>query len=148
RPVPEPRGDLYSLGCCLCHALTGWRPTDSSAVPPLEELRSDVPPRLAAVVRRLTAPQAAQRYQDASQVAEVLEPFVERLPARRTVCDSRTGTVVDVRTEKTAPLLALKKPRVVAAQAGKTWQHQTVLGYLAAAAGLGLATAVLLHLVQ
>ena len=83
----DHRADLYSLGCALTFLLTG-RPVfpDGSAIekllkhqidppPPIRESRFDVPEGLAAIVAKLLAKKADDRYQHAREVAAALEPF-------------------------------------------------------------------------
>lgn len=78
------RGDLYSLGCTFYFLLSGQVPYpggswtekllrhsfDSPA--PLQELRPDVPPVVAAIVERLMARAAENRYASADAVAAEL----------------------------------------------------------------------------
>jgi serine/threonine protein kinase len=83
----DGRSDIYSLGCTLYFALAGQAPfPGSNAIEkmlhhqldeptPLEQLRPDVPPALAAVVRRMMAKVPAQRYQTVAEVLEALGPF-------------------------------------------------------------------------
>lgn len=78
------RADLYSLGCTFYFLLTGQVPFPGGAIAeklvkhqldepkPVEQLRPDVPPNLAAVVRKLMAKDPEQRYQMPSEVADVL----------------------------------------------------------------------------
>ena len=83
-----PAGDQYSLGCSLYYCLTGRVPfPEGSAVEkmmahqakePMEiaELAPDVPPGLAAIVKKLMAKNPDQRYSGCDEVVEALEPFL------------------------------------------------------------------------
>ncbi|MBL8794218.1 MAG: serine/threonine protein kinase [Planctomycetia bacterium] len=78
------RSDLYSLGCTLYHLLTGQVPFPGGtlaqkllkhqmhAALPVENLRPEVPPHLAAVVARLLAKDPAERFQTPVELAAVL----------------------------------------------------------------------------
>jgi serine/threonine protein kinase len=97
------RADLYSLGCTLYFLLTGKVPFPGGSAGqkvarhlakepvPVERLRPEVPPEVAAVVRRLMAKDPGQRYQTPAELAEVLASLAEspapaatpaRLPSR------------------------------------------------------------------
>jgi serine/threonine protein kinase len=83
----DTRADIYSLGCTLYFLLTARPPfVDGSLAqkliwhqtiepPAVEELRRDVPPELAAVVRRMMAKAPADRYPTPGEVASALKPF-------------------------------------------------------------------------
>jgi serine/threonine protein kinase len=81
------RSDLYSLGCTFYYLLTGQvtfpggtsmekiiRHSIEEAVP-VERLRPDIPAGVSAVVRRLMAKHANERYQTPAELAKVLRPF-------------------------------------------------------------------------
>ncbi|MBL8795201.1 MAG: protein kinase [Planctomycetia bacterium] len=81
------RADIYSLGCTLYYLLAGAVPypggTGMEKVfkhqleepEPIERLRKDIPRALAAIVRKMMAKAADDRYQTPAEVARVLEPF-------------------------------------------------------------------------
>lgn len=87
----DRRADLYSLGCSLYHVLTGRAPY-AHATSPIDKLlrhqtevavavrrrRPDVPVELEAVIERLMAKQAEDRYADAAELAAVLTPWANR----------------------------------------------------------------------
>lgn len=84
------RADLYSLGCTLYHLLTGRAPFGSPEydsyfkkmlahsqhpVPPVRELRPEVPDALLRVLERLLAKDPAGRYATPAELVQRLEPF-------------------------------------------------------------------------
>ena len=87
--APTPRSDLYALGGVLYYLLTGRTPfpaladadklrhhRESDPVP-VEVLRPEVPPSVAALVRELLAKDPAARPVSAGDVASRLDPFGE-----------------------------------------------------------------------
>ncbi|MBI1915605.1 MAG: serine/threonine protein kinase, partial [Planctomycetes bacterium] len=83
----DTRTDLYSLGCTLYFLLSGQVPFpggtsieklirhNTQEPTPLEKLRPDVPPPVAAVVRKLMAKKPDDRLQTAAELVQALEPF-------------------------------------------------------------------------
>jgi serine/threonine-protein kinase len=86
----DHRADQYGLGCTLYYTLTGQVPFPEGTLlekllqhrrqepRPVESLRGEVPPQLAAVVRRLMAKRPADRYPSAAVVAATLEAQAPR----------------------------------------------------------------------
>jgi hypothetical protein len=86
------RADLYSLGCTLYYLLAARVPFPGGSLgqkiashqmkeaAPVESLRPDVPPAVAAVVRRLMAKRPEDRYQTPGELAAVLEGIAARRP--------------------------------------------------------------------
>jgi serine/threonine-protein kinase len=83
----DSRSDLYSLGCTFFHLLSGRVPFVGETAleklvrhatedaPLVERLRPEVPPAVAAVVRRLMAKRPEDRFATAAEVAAALAPF-------------------------------------------------------------------------
>ena len=81
----DGRSDLYSLGCCMYHLITGRLPFPgdspiermgkriSGRPVPITEVRSDIPSGLVKVIDRLLANKPQDRYQTATEVAEALQ---------------------------------------------------------------------------
>ena len=82
--VVDVRADIYSLGGTLYFMLTGHTPFPDGTIAaklvahqtreprPVDEVRSDVPPGILAVLRKMMAKEAADRYQEPMEVAEAL----------------------------------------------------------------------------
>lgn len=89
---PDPRSDLYSLGCALYFLLTGQVPFpragaiekiiahQAEAAAPVQSLRPEVPAELGALVAKLLTKRSEDRVQTAGELAELLAPFA-RYPA-------------------------------------------------------------------
>jgi serine/threonine protein kinase len=81
------RSDLYSLGCTFYYALTGQVPFPNCALAeklarhlsgqprPVEALRPQVPPALAAIVQKLMAKDRGQRFQTPAELLRELYPW-------------------------------------------------------------------------
>jgi serine/threonine-protein kinase len=88
----DARSDLYSLGCTFFHLLTGRVPFPggnaleklvrhaTEDAPAVERLRPEVPPPVAAIVRRLMAKLPEDRFATAAEVAAALAPFCGTAP--------------------------------------------------------------------
>jgi serine/threonine protein kinase len=78
------RGDLYSLGCTFYYLLTGKVPFPGGTLlqklnkhqnqeaPAVQSMRPDVPPGVAAIVRKLMAKKPEDRYQTPAELATAL----------------------------------------------------------------------------
>lgn len=86
--TPAAKADVYALGLCLFELLTGVHPLNAPGsalsttqlmfaqinkeLPAIEQLRPDVGMLLAHVIRRATAKNPAERYEDAGELADAL----------------------------------------------------------------------------
>lgn len=98
----DARSDLYSLGCTFYYLLAGQVPFPGGnwsekllrhqfdPAEPLERLRSDLPPEIPALIRRLMAKRPEDRYPSAAAVAELLEVWLEERSPRSTPTPSTT----------------------------------------------------------
>ena len=83
------RSDQFALGLLIYELATGTlpfdRPTPAQTLaatieidpPPLESLRPDVPPHLAAIIKRLLAKSPDERYESTRDLARDLKSIVE-----------------------------------------------------------------------
>ncbi len=141
----DVRADIYSLGATLYKLLSGASPFSdarfdsplallaalaSEEPPRLSTLRQEVPPKLEAVVQRMMAKAAGDRFASAIEVIEALAPWAEgadlaallaqaeadepRSQVAVTVCRPASGPVVPSRRFWT-PVIALVGGAVLAA---------------------------------
>src|SRR5262249_41642139 len=78
------RADLYSLGCTFYYVLLGWPPFPGGASieklvrhqtetpKPVEQIRSEVPSAVGAVIRKLLAKRPEERFQTPGELAAAL----------------------------------------------------------------------------
>ena len=138
------RSDIYALGCTFYFALTGQVPyPGGSAVekilrhqsdepPPLDQFRPYVPSLLAAVLKKMMAKAAADRFQTPAELAAALDPLVSEassppplavpisLAEQQTLADFGSGvTMTDtaVIDGPDKPSWQWRQPRVLAAVA-------------------------------
>ena len=86
------RSDLYSLGCSFYYALAGRVPFPGETAveklikhlmeraEPLEKVRSEVPPAVAAIVKKLMAKDPEARYQTPAELARELDTWAAERP--------------------------------------------------------------------
>lgn len=79
--------DIYSLGCTMYVALTGRVPFpvkssrqkiechQTKFPKPISEIRSDVPPEVLAIIKKMMAKKPGDRFQSATKLAKALEPY-------------------------------------------------------------------------
>jgi eukaryotic-like serine/threonine-protein kinase len=84
------RGDIYSLGCSLYFLLTGQAPFPDGTLmqkimqhqqaepQPVDHFRSDVPDGVIAILKRMMAKQAEERFQTPASAGLALLPFTRR----------------------------------------------------------------------
>ena len=83
------RADIYSLGATFYFCLTGRRPFEEGSVAqkliwhqtrqpkPLRQLRSETPEGVAAIIEKMMAKDAGQRYATPAEVADALAPWTQ-----------------------------------------------------------------------
>jgi hypothetical protein len=83
--LPDPRGDIFSLGCVIFEALVGHPAFEGAhamailakillqEVPPLRQIRSDAPEAVEALVARMLAKAAPKRPRDAGELLKAVE---------------------------------------------------------------------------
>jgi formylglycine-generating enzyme required for sulfatase activity len=143
------RADVYSLGCTLYFLLTGNTPFGGTSLlailhahhskeaASLSEVRPEVPPALAAVVRKMMAKDPAQRYQTPGEVAQALVPFV------KAASPTASGQIPVAGARSAEVWKSLDQPAAAppAAEPAPRWRRPT--GVVVAVSLAGLAAAVL-----
>src|SRR5262249_48240955 len=93
--VVDIRADIYSLGCTFYHLLAGNPPWPKVPVlskllkhaneepPPVESLRTETPPEIAAIIRKMMAKKPEDRFQTPAEVAQALKPYCRGLSDTR-----------------------------------------------------------------
>jgi serine/threonine-protein kinase len=127
----DHRSDIYAVGCMMYEALTGKAPfvaenynallfeIQKTVPTPLEVLRPELDPALAAVVRRAMAKSPSERFQTADAMEAALALWVVPLSARGAPAAPRSAsmafapTVVRARGKRTQKTLAgrRRKPK-------------------------------------
>jgi serine/threonine protein kinase len=103
------RADVYGLGCTFYFLLTGQAPFDGATITnklfkhaleepkPVESVRPEVPPAVAAVLRKMMAKRPDDRYQTPAELAAALDDVLHGRPTKA------VATAVSVEPRKTPP---------------------------------------------
>ena len=90
---PDPRADVYSLGCVLYHCLAGETPFPKSSPmallwahfneqpPSLRERRPELPASIDGVIARALAKESRERYASCGELAAAAAAAVDKLSA-------------------------------------------------------------------
>jgi serine/threonine protein kinase len=157
----DARSDIYSLGVVLFEMLAGRAPfvADTSLTvmykhvhesPPLDELPSDLPQGVVAVVEKALAKDPTDRYQNAGQMVEALRKAAAEAPVPAEVApppppavavEERPAEVAPLRPKpKVAPPPLVKPVAALKEEAVPSWRRVPLWGW--ALGGLILLAAV------
>jgi serine/threonine-protein kinase len=137
------RADLYALGCCGYHMLTGRLPFPQGELidklnahqhtepQSIEELRPEVPPALAGVLRKMMAKKPEARYPTPGEAAAIFATVLGRLDPSQLALDWEVPTA---EPKKALPLeRPTQPPEAVSTEAGDS-VRMVVVGILICAA--------------
>lgn len=143
------RADIYSLGVTFYYMLTGRPPYEGLHVadkllahqmkqpPPITDTRSDVPAGVLAIINKMMAKKAEQRYTTPEEVADALAPFTQtpiapppaaEMPvlspaASGPISSAEPAAPAPPRPAAPAPTIMAPSPQVTAEQA--PWEQQS-----------------------
>jgi serine/threonine-protein kinase len=136
------RSDIYSLGCTFYFALAGQVPFPGGTAiekmlhhqldepAPLEKFRPDLPAPVSAILRRMMAKQATDRFQTPAEVAAAVAPWGDEdgpPPAAIPVETSQQPTVPNVAGDTDEPVLVVHGEQVLPRTRGLWWLAILVL---------------------
>lgn len=113
----DARADIYSVGVMLYEILTGSVPT---GVPkPASQITKDVPPALDKIVARCVEPDPKDRYQNAAELRQALQPITQQI--RSGINTSKTRLTRRIGTGEYSPRKILAGIAVAAILMGGLW---------------------------
>ncbi|MFO0868250.1 MAG: transporter substrate-binding protein [Pirellulales bacterium] len=150
------RADIYSLGCTLYYLLAGQAPFPNSKystlmqqmwahsqapIPPIRELRPDLPDDLVTIVERMLAKDRGERFATPRDIVVALEPFAQDCNLAEYVRTARRTTTSRLDLSRVTSPSISRRPSSAAPQ--RRWSRRSVVLGLSAL-GVGLLAAVAL----